>query len=94
MLTRGPRDILLFEEIDNRRDVLGDMVFIRPISSRSLIKSIYALTEVVITSTEKVATDSSDVIGLRGVGKSVERVEKEALLAEVLEHAGRGGGRD
>ena len=50
------------------------------------IIGIYVLTEVVITSTKKVTTDSSDIVRLGGVGEGVEGVEQETLLAEVLEH--------
>ena len=43
--------------------------------------TVYRLTESVIGSTKEVATDSSDVVGLRRMGDSIERVEEETLLA-------------
>ena len=63
------------------------LVFARPIC-------IYALTEVVITSTEKVTSDSSDIVRLGGMGEGVEGVEQETLLAEILEYRRRRSSSD
>ena len=61
------------------------MHLVRIIGDQSISGSLARdVDEVVVTEAKEVATDSSDIVGLRRVGKGIVRVQKDTLCGQLL----------